>query len=204
MTATTAGASDQPVDAVRDQSARRLWRGALTFIVYVLTAGLYGIWWFFVSRQEMAEELDRKPSSGVALLEGIGQLIPVVSAYVWYRTITDINAARAKVGAPAVNVWGWIVALAASIPCIYILPEVLGPILDAFNPDMREIIKAVGYATFPAQFLVFGYMVGYWNEYWLEKHAERVGRRALGPVDFVFMALAVVGLVGLVVAAVSS
>ena len=204
MTAATAGASDQPVDAVRDESARRLWRGALTFIVYLLTGGLYGVWWFFVTRQEMAEALDRKPSPGVALLEGIGQLIPVVNAFVWYRTITDINAAREKVRAPAVHMWGWIVALAASIPCIYILPEILGPVFDAFNPDMREIIKAVGYATFPAQFLVFGYMVGYWNEYWLEKHEGRAAHRALGPVDFVFMALAVLGLVGLVVAAVSA
>jgi hypothetical protein len=203
VTAATAS-SDKPVDSVRDEGARRLWRGALSFLLYVFTGGLYGVWWFYVSRQEMAEELDRKPSPGVALLEGIGQLIPVVSAYVWYRTITDMNAAREKVRAPAVNVWGWVVALAASIPCIYILPEVLGPALDAFNSDMRQIIKAVGYATFPAQFLVFGYMVGYWNEYWLEKYDERAARRPLTPVDYVFIVLGVIGLVATVGALASS
>ena len=203
MTAATAS-SDQPVDAVRDEGARRLWRGAITFVVYLLTGGLYGVWWFFVARQEMAEELDRKPSPAIALLEGIGQLIPVISAFVWYRTITDINAAREKVRAPAVNLWGWVAALALSIPCIYVLPEVLGPALDAFNPDMRGIIKAVGYATFPAQFLVFGYMIGYWNEYWMEKYEDRAERRPLGPVDFVFFALAVVAVVGGIVAAASA
>ena len=203
MTAATAS-SDQPVDAVRDEGARRRWRGALTFVVYLLTGGLYGVWWFFVARQEMAEELDRKPSPAIALLEGIGQLIPLISAFVWYRTITDINAARAKVSAPAVNRWGWVTALALSIPCIYILPEVLGPVFDAFNPDMREIVKALGYATYPAQFLVFGYMVGYWNEYWQEKHGEDVDYRPFGPVDYVFFALAVVGIVGGIVLAVSA
>jgi hypothetical protein len=192
------------VDAVRDDAARRLWRSALSFVLYIFTGGLYGVWWFYVSRQDMARELDRKPSPGIALLEGIGQLFPLISAYVWYRTITDINLAREKVRAPAVNVWGWVTALALSIPCIYILPEILGPVLDAFNPDMREIIKAVGYATFPAQFLVFGYMVGYWNEYWMEKFGDRAGYRRLGPVDFVFIVLAVLGLGGLIVAAVSA
>jgi hypothetical protein len=203
VTATAAG-TEQAVDAVRDESARRLWRGAVTFIVYVLTGGLYGIWWFFVSRQEMAEELDRKPSPGVALLEGVGQLIPIVSAYVWYRTITDMNALRTKVRAPAVHMWGWVIALAASVPCIYILPEVLGPALDAFNPDMRGIVKALGYGLFPAQFLVFGYMVGYWNEYWMEKLGDRAANRRLGPLDIVFFALAAVGAVALIVAVVTS
>jgi hypothetical protein len=203
VTAATASGG-KPVDAVRDESARRLWRGALSFILFVFTGGLYGVWWFFVARQEMAEELGRKPAPRIALLEGIGQLIPLVSAFVWYRTITDINAAREKVRAPAVNLWGWVVALALAIPCIYILPEVLGPALDAFNADMREIIRALGYATFPAQILVFGYMVGYWNEYWMEKHDERAAYRPLGPVDFVFIVLAVLGLAGLVVAAVSA
>jgi hypothetical protein len=203
VTAATAS-EDRPVDAVRDESRRRLWRGTLTFLVYLFTGGLYGVWWFFVCRQEMAEELDRKPSPGIALLEGIGQLIPLVSAFVWYRTINDINAAREKVRAPAVNLWGWVLALALYVPCIYILPEVLGPVFDAFNQDMREIIKAVGYALVPSQFLVFAYNVGYWNEYWMEKHDERAEPRPLGPVDFVFMALAVVGVVGLIVAAVSA
>jgi hypothetical protein len=203
VTAATAS-SDQPVDAVRDEGARRLWRGALTFVLYLLTGGLYGVWWFFVARQEMAEELDRKPSPGIALLEGIGQLFPVIAAFVWYRTITDINLAREKVHAPAVNRWGWVTALALSIPCIYILPEVLGPILDAFNPDMREIIKALGYGTFPVQFLVFGYMIGYWNEYWLEKYEDRAEYRPFGPVDIAFSALAVVVVVGGIVAAVSA
>jgi hypothetical protein len=194
----TAASSDRPVDAVGTGSPQRLWRGALSFIVYVLTGGLYGVWWFFVSRQEMAEDLDRKPSPGLALIEGIGQLFPLISAYVWYRTITDINALRAKVGAPAVNLWGWVIALAASIPCIYILPEVLGPITDLFNHDVRELIKAVGYALFPAQFLVFAYMVGYWNEYWMEKYGEQVAYRRFGPVDIVFVVLAVLSLVGLI------
>jgi len=199
----TAATASEPVGAVRDEGARRLWRGGLSFLVYILTGGLYGVWWFFVARQEMAEELDRKPSPGVALLEGIGQLFPLISAYVWYRTVNDINAAREKVGAPAVNVWGWITALALAIPCIYILPEVLGPLLDLFNADMREIIRAVGYVMFPAQFLVFGYMVGYWNEYWMEKHEERAATRPLGPVDIVFIILAAISLVGLIVLAVS-
>jgi len=199
----TAATASEPVGAVRDEGARRLWRGGLSFLVYILTGGLYGVWWFFVARQEMAEELDRKPSPGIALLEGIGQLFPLISAYVWYRTINDINTAREKVRAPAVNLWGWITALALAIPCIYILPEVLGPLLDLFNADMREIIRAVGYVMFPAQFLVFGYMVGYWNEYWMEKHEERAATRPLGPVDIVFIILAAISLVGLIVLAVS-
>jgi hypothetical protein len=200
----TAASSDQPVDAVREESARRLWRGALSFVLYVLTGGLYGIWWFYVTRQEMAEELDRKPSPGVALLEGIGQLIPVISAYVWYRTISDMNELRVKIAAPALNLWGWVVALALAVPCIYLLPEVLGPALDAFNPDMREVIKALGYALAPAQFLVFGYMVGYWNEYWMERLGERAAYRRLGPIGLLFIVLALAGLAGLIVAAASA
>lgn len=202
MTATTAE-RDHQAAAVAQQGTRRMWRPALTFVLYILTAGLYGVWWFFVTRQEMAEELDRKPNVAIALLEGIGQLIPVVAAYVWYRTITDLNALRAKVGAPPVNLWGWVVALAISVPAIYVLPEVLGPLLDAFNPDTREIVRAVGYATLPAQVLVFGYAVGYWNEYWMEKLGHQAAYRRVGVVGAVFIVLAVVAVIALVVAAVS-
>jgi hypothetical protein len=202
MTAATAS-GDKPLDVVRDETTRRLWRSGITFVLYLVTGGLYGVWWFFVARQEMQEALDRKPSAGVALLEGIGQMIPVVAAFVWYRTINDINEARAKVNAPAVNLWGWVLALALYIPCIYILPTVLGPILDAFNPDMRGIVKAVGYALAPSQFLVFGYMVGYWNEYWMEKLGDRADYRAVSPVDYIFYALALLSIVGGIVAAVS-
>jgi hypothetical protein len=202
MTATTASA-EQSVEPVEGE-ARRLWRGAVSFIVYIFTGGLYGVWWFFVTRQEMDEELGRKRAPGLALLEGIGQLIPLVSAYVWYRTINDVNELRAKVRAPAVNLWGWVSALALAVPCVYILPEVLGPALDLFNSDMRDIVRAVGYALVPAQFLVFGYMVGYWNEYWMEKFGERAERRPVGPVDIVFMVLALAGAVGLIVAAASA
>jgi hypothetical protein len=174
---TATPSSDKPAEGLSQEPTRRLWHGMLTFILFLVTAGLYGIWWFFVSRQEMDEELGRSPSPARALLEGIGQLIPVVSAFVWYRTITDINAARAKVRAPEVNLWGWVAAIGLAWPCIVILPTILGPILDAFNPDMREIIKAVGYALVPAQVLVFGYMVGYWNEYWMEKLGDRAEYR---------------------------
>jgi hypothetical protein len=203
---TAAAASpDRPVAAAGEATLRRLWRPVSTFLVYLLTGGLYGIWWFVVSRREMADDLDEGgPSTGIALLEGIGQLIPVVNAFVWYRTLTDINKLRAKVNAPVVNVWGWVTALAISIPCIYLLPEVLGPALDAFNPDMREIVRAAGYATFPAQVLVFGFAMGYWNEYWIEKTSERATWRSRGPVDWIFLALAVLAVVGLIVAAVGS
>ena len=203
MTAATAG-TDERVGAVDQESDRRLWRGALSFLLYVFTGGLYGVWWFFVSRQEMAAELDRKPSPLIALLEGIGQLIPMLSAWIWYRTIKDMNELRAKVGAPALNLWGWVTALALYIPCVFILPEILGPALDAFNPDMREVIKAVGYALVPVQFLVFGFMVGYWNEYWMEKLGERAARRRIGPIDIVFIVLGLAGLAGLVIAAVTA
>jgi hypothetical protein len=203
VTAATAS-SDRPADVALEETDRRLWRGAISFIVYLLTAGLYGVWWFFVARQEMDEALGRKRSPGIALLEGIGQLIPLVSAFVWYRTITDINAARAKVRAPAVNLWGWVAAIALAWPCIYILPTILGPLLDAFNPDMREIIKAVGYALVPAEVLVFGYMVGYWNEYWMEKLGDRARNRRFGPVDIAFIALAVAAVAGLIVVAVTA
>ena len=203
MTAATAS-SDQPADGVREETDRRLWRGAISFLLYLLTAGLYGIWWFFVSRQEMDEVLGRKRSPAIAFAEGVGQLIPMVSAFVWYRTITDINAARAKVRAPAVNLWGWVAAIGLSWPCIYILPTILGPLLDAFNPDMREIIKALGYALVPAEVLVFGYMTGYWNEYWMEKLGDRARNRRFGPVDIAFFALAILGVVGVVVLAVTA
>ena len=203
MTAATAS-PDRPVAAAGDATYRRLWRPAPTFVVYLLTGGLYGVWWFFVARREMAEELGRKPSAGIAVLEGIGSLIPVVNAFVWYRTLNDMNEARAKVRAPSVSVWPWVIALAASIPCMYLLPEILGPLLDAFTPDMREIIRAVGYATFPAQFLVFGYAMGYWNEYWMEKSGESATWRAYSIVDWIFIALAVLALIGLIVAGIGA
>ena len=204
MTAATA-TPGRPADAASEGAPRRLWRPTSTFLVYLLTGGLYGIWWFFVARREMAEELeDRPPSAGIALLEGIGSLIPLVSAFVWYRTLTDMNKLRTKVGAPTLNVWGWVAALAASIPAIYVLPEILGPALDAFNSDMRAIIKAVGYAAFPAQFLVFGYAMGYWNEYWMEQTGERATWRPRTPVDIVFLVLAALAAIGLVVAAVGA
>ena len=203
MTVATAG-TDRPLDTPADGTPRRLWRPTSTFLVYVLTGGLYGIWWFVVSRREMAEEAGRSPATGTAVLEGIGQLIPVVNAYVWYRVLTDVNELRARVRAPAVHVWGWVVALAAAIPCIFVVPLVLGPVLDAFNPDMEEIVRAVGYAAFPAQFLVFGYAMGYWNEYWIEKSGERATWRSRDPVDWLFVVLAVAGLAGLVVLAVGS
>jgi len=195
VSAASAGAAPT-VAASRDDAERRLWRPGPTFVSYLATGGLYGIWWFFVTRREMARELGREPSAGIALLEGIGQLIPVVNAFVWYRTLNDINELRAKVNAPAVHVWGWIAALAASIPCIYLLPEILAPLLDAFNPDLGEIVRAVGYALFPAQLLVFGYAMGYYNEYWLEKTDERAEWRKLGPFEWIGLLLAAALVIG--------
>lgn len=191
MTSATAGA-ERPVAATNEDAERRLWRPLPTFASYLATGGLYGIWWFYVTRREMARELGREPSAAIALLEGVGQLIPVVNAYVWYRVFTDLNELRAKVRAPAVHVWGWIVALALAIPCMYLLPEVLGPLTDLFNPDMREIVRAVGYALFPAQLLTFGWVMGYYNEYWIEKTGERATYRKLGPFEWIGMVLAVV------------
>jgi hypothetical protein len=176
----------------------RLWRPWLTFPIYLLTGTLYGVFWFFVTRREVAQERGEDSSPARAALEAILQLVPIVNAYVWYRLLTDMNALRERVGAPKVNATLYAVALVLPVPCIYVLPEVLGPALDAFNPDMREIVRAIGYATVPAIPITFGYALGYWNEYWLEKTGERATWRRPGPVDLVFGALALASLVFLI------
>ena len=199
----TATASADPAVAKYEGDERRLWRPLPTYLSYLATGGLYGIYWFFVTRREMARELGREPSGAVAILEGIGQLIPVVSAFVWYRVFTDLNELREKVRAPTVHVWGWIAALALWAPLIYVVPEVLGPITDLFNTDVRAIIRAVGYAMFPAQLLVFAWVMGYYNEYWLEKTGERAGYRKIGPLEIIGLLLAAAMIIGIIAAFVS-
>lgn len=188
---TAAAGADSGVATAHEDAERRMWRPLPTFASYVATGGLYGIWWFFVARREMARELGREPSAAIALVEGIAQLIPVVNAFIWRRALNDINTLREKVGAPAVHVTGWYLALLLSIPCIYLLPDALAPALDLFNPDATEIVRAVGYALLPAQLLVFGWAMGYYNEYWLEKTGERATYRKLGPFEWIGMLLAV-------------
>jgi hypothetical protein len=192
--ASSAGA----VEAARDETAARLWRPWLTFPVYLLTGSLYGVWWFFVTRREMAAERGEDVSPARSAVEAILQLIPVVNAYFWYRLLADMNSLRERVGAPKVNATMYAVVLALPVPCIYVLPEVLGPALDAFNPDMREIIRAIGYATVPAVPITFGFAMGYWNEYWMEKTGDRATWRRPGPVDVAFGVLALASIVFLI------
>ncbi len=199
----TATASADPAVAEYEAGERRLWRPLPTYLSYLATGGLYGIYWFFVARREMARDLGREPSGAVAILEGIGQLIPVINAFVWYRVFTDLNELREKVRAPAVHVWGWIAALALSIPLIYLVPEVVGPVTDLFNSDIRGIIRAVGYAMFPAQLLVFAWVMGYYNEYWLEKTGDRAGYRKIGPLEIIGLLCAAALIVAIIASFVS-
>ena len=69
-----------------------------------------------------------EPSAGDRAARGDRPLIPLVSAFVWYRTLTDINKlrdeGRRSRGQPVGLGRG---AGARRSRCIYVLPEVLGP-----------------------------------------------------------------------------
>ncbi|MEA2478768.1 MAG: hypothetical protein QOJ07_690 [Thermoleophilaceae bacterium] len=196
----TAVAATNPA-AAREGAAHARFH-PLTFLVWILSLGTYEIYWYWVARRQVSAELERETSPlpgaaamAVAWLIGVGLLvgtdngvlqavgltiIPLGWAPVLHPLWNDINELRDRVGAPRFSALSYTVALCLPFLTLVVLHYPLKSLLFAFNPDFRAIVDAVGYVTLPAVPYTFGFVLGYLNEYWVERTAEAAGYRRFG------------------------
>lgn len=61
----------------------------------VLSFGLYGFYWFYVTREQMTREVGGDDNAG---LQTAGLLVPILNIFIIYWLWRDINIARTRVG----------------------------------------------------------------------------------------------------------
>lgn len=142
----------------------------------IVTFGLYGLYWFYVTRVALDEQLGAarslKQTPGMQLwgtlglfvvgallsiiLIGIPILIAaaVIAVMLQYYLYKDISTARAKVGL-------------SEFPALwYVLGPIIASVVLAFIPPLG-ILASI------AQLVIFGLVVQALNEYWDKKYAGK-------------------------------
>lgn len=67
----------------------------------ILSFGLYGFYWFYVTREQMTREVGGDDNVG---LQTAGQIVPILNFVIIYWLWRDINIARTRVGLPEFNI----------------------------------------------------------------------------------------------------
>lgn len=67
----------------------------------ILSFGIYGFYWFYVTREQMTREVGGDDNVG---LQTAGQIVPVLNFVIIYWLWRDINIARTRVGLPEFNI----------------------------------------------------------------------------------------------------
>ena len=58
------------------------------FIVYILTLGLYGIYWYYSTLEEMTRYRGERAES---LLWTIGTIIPIINLFAWWKHASTVD-----------------------------------------------------------------------------------------------------------------
>jgi hypothetical protein len=167
----------------------------LTGALWILTGGLFQVYWYWVASGQVASELGRPSgrrvpmavlmvvawvvavlllvASGNGQLEAIGlTLVPLAWAYPMYGVWKGIDELRDKVGAPRFPALSYALALTVPFLMLYVFHYVLkGLTLDIYT-DARAVFDATGYGFLLAWPWTFAFGVGYLNEYWIEREGS--------------------------------
>ena len=72
----------------------------------ILSFGIYGYYWFYVTRKQLNSELASTDDAG---LYTAGLLVPILNIIITYWLWRDLDALRRRVGLPEFNVILWLV-----------------------------------------------------------------------------------------------
>lgn len=144
-----------------------------TFLLYLISGGLYGFYWFFVTRQAVTKEVGGNDQVG---LQTAGLIVPILNIFIIYWLFRDIDQLHRKAGL-------------AGFPALWF---VLGPLIGAFIPVVNIFVGIVS-------IVLFGLVVKYLNEYW-DKSTK--GKATEAKVTGGEIAVTVAGLVVAVVSAI--
>lgn len=137
-----------------------------TFLLYLISGGLYAFYWFYVTRQAVTKEVGGNDQVG---LQTAGLIVPILNIFIIYWLFRDIDKLHRKAGL-------------SGFPAVWF---VVGPLIGAFIPIVNVFVGIVS-------IVLFGLVVKYLNEYW-DKSTN--GKATEAKVTGGEIAVAVAGLV---------
>ena len=84
------------------------WPMARVIIFSILSLGVYGFYWFYVTRKQVTQQIGGSDNAG---LQTLGQIVPILNFVIIYWLWRDISALRERVGLTEINVTLYIVLL---------------------------------------------------------------------------------------------
>lgn len=111
-----------------------------TFLLYIISGGLYGLYWFYVTRQAVTKEVGGNDQVG---LQTAGLIVPILNIFIIYWLFRDIDKLHRKAGL-------------SGFPAVWF---VVGPLIGAFVPIVNIFVGIVS-------IVLFGLVIKYLNEYW--------------------------------------
>ena len=112
-------------------------------LLYLVSAGLYGFYWFYVTRQKATAELNANDNVG---LQTLGLIVPILNIFIIYWLFRDIDKLNRQAGGPG-------------FPALWFI---LGPLIASFIPIVNLIAGIVG-------IVLFVIVINRLNEYWDKK-----------------------------------
>jgi hypothetical protein len=109
-------------------------------LLSIISGGLYGLYWFYVTRQAVTAEIKGDDQVG---LQTAGLLVPILNVFIIYWLLRDIDILHRKAGL-------------SGFPALWF---VLGPLIGAFIPFVNIFVGI-------ASIVLYGLVIMYLNQYW--------------------------------------
>lgn len=108
-------------------------------VLTILSGGLYGLYWFYVTRQQLFKELGQEDQ---ATLHTLGLFVPLLNIYLIYLLWRDINEVRVKAGLEGFEVILYLL-LAIFVPVVNVI--IYAVVISKYNEYWDK--KSNGQAT---------------------------------------------------------
>lgn len=135
----------------------------------IISLGIYGFYWFFVTRKQVTEEVGGKDQVG---LQTVGLIVPILNIFILYWLFRDIDKLHRQAGL-------------SGFPA---LPLAVTPLVISIITRIIPKLSIIGLANL----VVYGFVVSKLNEYW-DKKTD--GKAENAPVTGSEIAVVVGGLV---------
>lgn len=109
-------------------------------LLSLISGGLYGLYWFYVTRQAVTAEVKGDDQVG---LQTVGLIVPILNIFIIYWLFRDIDILHRKAGLQG-------------FPALWF---VLGPVIGAFIPFINIFVGI-------ASVVLYGLVIMYLNQYW--------------------------------------
>lgn len=116
---------------------------ARVIVLYILTLGLYGLYWFYVSREQVTKELGTNDSAG---WQTVGLIVPILNFFIYYWLLRDIDVLQRKARLDGFSAGGYLSIIIAA--------------------SLLSWIPIFGWALAIGAVVIMGLVVAKLNEYW--------------------------------------